>query len=298
VISVDVAATDPAVSKEFGAFHYAYLNRSVTTRNRLFLFFGATDAPAQNYALIGAAAANAGFHSIGLAYPNGPQPVNAATVCGASPDPDCTGKVREEVLTGTDASPLIAVNAANSVQNRLTKALQYLHQQNPGDGWDQFLVTGSPRWDLIRVSGLSQGGGMAGYLAKQKMVDRACFFSAPADWDVLGARPAAWVLAPGLTPAARVFGFNSQLDPVVFYPRILRTWTAFGLDAFGAPVDIDGVASFGSTHELNTTQGPAVAAHTSTAADSTTPVDNRDTSAAYPGGTPVYLPVWNYACFS
>lgn len=297
VIAVDVAATDAAVSGAFGTSHNAYINRSVAPRNRLFVFFGATDAPPQRYTLIGSAAANAGFHSIGLAYPNGPDPVNAATLCGGSADPDCTGKIRAEVLTGIDTSPLIAIDPADSVQNRLTKALVYLQQQYPGDGWDQFLGGSGLRWDLIRVSGLSQGGGMAGYIAKQKSVERACFFSSPADWDTVGGQPAAWVLAPGATPAARIYGFDSQLDPVVVYPRILRTWTALGLDAFGAPVNVDAVATYGATHELTTSLGTVTSAHTGTAADSTTPLDFADKSTAYPDGTPVYLPVWTAACF-
>ena len=298
VIAVDVVATDAAVSSAFGTSHYAYINRSVTARNRLFVFFGATDAPPQRYALIGSAAANAGFHSIGLAYPNGPDPVNAPALCGGSADPDCTGKIRAEVQTGIDTSALVSVDTANSVQNRLTKALLYLHQQYPADGWDQYLGVGDLRWDLIRVSGLSQGGGTAGYLAKQKSVDRVCFFSSPADWDVVGGQPSPWVLAPGATPPDRIYGFDSQLDPIVVYPRILRTWTALGLDAFGGPVNVDGVVAYGGTHELTTALGSVTAAHTGTAADSTTPIDTANKSVAYPAGTPVYLPVWTAACFS
>jgi len=291
VLTVDVASTDPAVSTAFGSTHYAYINRGVGAKNRLFLFFGATDAPPKNYQLIGTAAADAGFHSLGLAYPNGPQPVNSAALCGGSTDPDCTGKIREEVLSGSDASPLISVGVADSVQNRLVKALTYLDQQYPADGWGQYLDRGAVRWDLVRVSGLSQGGGLAGYIAKKFAVDRACFFSSPADWDTVGGQPAAWILrAGGATPASRIFGFNDQIDPVVFYPRILETWTAFGLDAFGAPVDVDTTTNYGGSHELNTAQGTVVSAHTSTAADSTTPLDGT--------GAPAYLPVWKYACFN
>ena len=297
-IAVGVVATDAAVSEAFGSSHYAYINRSIAPRNRLFVFFGATDAPPQRYALIGSAAANAGLHSIGLAYPNGPDPVNAATLCGGSTDPDCTGKIRAEVLTGTDASPLVSIDAADSVQNRLIKALRYLDQQLPGDGWGQFLDNGDVRWDLVRVSGLSQGGGMAGYIAKQKLVDRACFFSSPADWDTVGGQPARWVVAAGVTPAARIYGFDSQLDPVVVYPRILRTWTALGLDAFGPPVNVDATASYGGSHEFSTALGTVMSAHTGTAADATTPLDAADKSDAYPDGKPVYLPVWTAACFN
>ncbi len=298
--TVTVTAADPAESPAFGTAHYAYINPSVLQQNRLFVFFGATDAPPQNYALIEAAAADAGLYSIGLAYPNGPDPVNASNLCGSSTDPDCTGKIREEVLTGTDTSPLISVSVADSVQNRLAKALFYLDRQHPGDGWGQFLDAGNNvRWDLVRVSGLSQGGGLAGYIAKTRVVDRACLFSSPADWDNVANRPAAWVLNPvSMTPASKIFGFNDRNDPVVPYPRIVQTWTALGLDGFGAPADVDTTASFNGTHKLYTDQGTVLSAHTSTAADSTTPVDAGRPSTQFPAGLPIYLNVWSYACFS
>ena len=61
-------------------------------------------------------------------------------------------------------------------------------------------------------------------------------------------------------------------------------------DAFGAPIDVDTTTNYGGSHELNTAQGTVVSAHTSTAADSTTPLDGT--------GAPAYLPVWKYACFN
>jgi hypothetical protein len=287
---VRVADTDPAVDPSFGD-HFAYINTSAAPRGKLFVFLPATDSTPDRYTLIETAAANAGFHSIGLAYPNGPDPVNL--LCSASTDADCTTKIRDETYSGTDTTTLVSVNASNSVLNRLTKALLYLHAQHPSDGWNQFLGAGnSIRWDLIRVSGLSQGGGLAGYIAKTKQtVDRACFFSSPADWNSLGNQPAGWVVAPGnLTPASRVYGFNNTQDPIVPLPHIKKTWLAFGMDSMGAIVDIDATQTYAGTHEMTTSLGTSISAHTSTASDLNTPMTS--------GGTPLYLPVWNYTCFN
>jgi len=287
---VNVQATDAAIDPQFGS-HYAYINTSVTSKGRLFLFFGATDSVPQFYTLIETAAANAGLHSIGMAFPNGPDPVNIS--CSGSADPDCTSKIREETFAGTNTSSLVSVSASDSVQNRLVKVLTYLQAQHPTEGWGQYLGSGnSIRWDLIRVSGLSQGGGLAGYIAKQKAaVDRACFFSSPADWDDVGNQPAGWVLSgTRMTAASKIYGFNHLSDPVVPFAHIQQTWQAFGLDAFGAPVRVDQTSSFNGTHELTTDLGSTLSAHTSTASDSATPLDT--------SSLPVYRSAWQYACFN
>lgn len=286
---VSVTATDPAIATSFGSNHYAYVNTSVTQRGRLFLFLGSTESEPQFYTRIETAAANEGFHSLGLAFPNGPSPVNLA--CSGNADPDCTGKIREETFTGTDVSPHIDVNVANSIQNRLLKVLINLRDTYPSEGWDRYVSGSTINWGLIRVSGLSQGGGLAGYIARHKAsVDRACFFSSPADWDSLNNQPAAWVRSgTSLTPASRIYGFNHEKDPVVSLSHIREVWQEFGLDAFGAPADVDSSGpNYNNSHELTTSLGGVLSAHTSTAADLNTPLVN---------GVPVYLDAWRYACF-
>jgi hypothetical protein len=289
--TVTVTDTDAAMDTSFGA-HLAYVNPSVSAKGKLFLFFPATASIPSRYTLIETAAADLGFHSLGLAYVNGPSPVE--TLCGASADPDCAGEIREEQFSGTDSSTLVSVSAADSVQNRVLKALIYLQNTYPTEGWGQYLNgSSSVRWDLVRVSGLSQGGGMAGYIAKQKQsVDRACFFSSPADWDDTSNQPATWVMSgTHLTAASRIYGFNNLKDPVVPYAHIKQTWTAFGLDPLGAAVSVDSASPpYGNTHELTTNLLDTLSAHTSTASDGNTPKDSN--------GNPVYLPVWTYACFN
>lgn len=295
--TVGVTATDASLSTAFGTSHAAYINAAVTARNRLFVFFGATDAPPQNYTLISSAAANAGFHSIALAYPNGPETISQ--LCAGIADPNCTGKVRAEVLTGADTSSQIVVSASNSVGNRLAKALVYLNAQFPGENWGQYLdAGGNVRWNLVRASGLSQGGGLAAYIAKTTTVDRGCYFSSPADWYDIGDVPPTWITAAATqTAASAQFGFNHEADLLVPLAHIRTVWTALGFDAFGASVRVDGASGFSGSHELTTALGTAAMAHTSTAADASTPLDTSRPTTQYPAGTPAYLPVWNYACF-
>jgi len=293
--AVDPAATDNAIDSTQGA-HDASINTAVTPRGRLFVFMPGTGGVPLAYRLIAQSAANNGFHAIGLAYEND---ISVKDLCSGSTDPDCAGKVREERFSGQDVSTLVSVNAANGIQNRLTKAVVYLAQQHPQDGWGQFLDnSGDILWDRVRVSGHSQGGGMAGYIAKQKRVDRVCFFSSPGDVDDVQNKLAAWVLAPGVTPAASHFGFSHQRDGEVPWALVQREWSAFGMDSFGAFVDVDSVAvPFNQSHMLTSnldkpswvTDADAQAYHGITVRDALTPLDGN--------GLLTYRRVWQYQCF-
>ncbi len=292
---VNPAATDAAIDATAGN-HDAVINTAVTPKGRLFVFMPGTGGIPLVYRLIVQTAANNGFHAIGLAYENA---TAVGDLCAGSIDPDCAGKVREERFSGQDTSTLVSVNTANGIQNRLTKALVYLAQQHPQDGWGQFLDnSGNVLWDRVRVSGHSQGGGMAGYIAKQKLVDRVCFFSSPADIDDVQHKLAAWVLAPGVTPAASHFGFSHQRDGEIPWTLIQQQWAAFGMDSFGAFVNVDSVAlAYNQSHMLTSnlnkpswvTIPDAQAYHGITVVDARTPLDGN--------GLPTYRQVWQYQCF-
>ncbi|MGH8640903.1 MAG: BPSS1187 family protein, partial [Burkholderiales bacterium] len=208
------------------------------------------------------------------------------------------GKVREERFSGQNTSALVSVNAANGIQNRLSKALAYLAQQYPQDDWGQFLDSnGDVLWQRVRLSGHSQGGGMAGYISKQKQVERVCYFASPGDFDDVLNNFAAWVLAPGVTPAARYFGFSHQRDGQLPWSAVLLQWEAFGMDSFGAFVDVDSVAPpFNQSHMLTSnldkppyvTEPDGHAYHGIIVRDALTPLDG--------SGLPVYRRVWQYQC--
>ena len=44
-----------------------------------------------------------------------------------------------EILDGRGESTVVDVDRANSIENRLIKALQHLAATYPGEGWAQFL---------------------------------------------------------------------------------------------------------------------------------------------------------------
>lgn len=252
----------------------------------LFVHLPGTGGKPGNSRLILREAAGQGLHAIGLAYPNVP---TVESLCSDSPDPDCYEKVRLEIIDGTDRTPLVAVNRANSIEQRLIAALTLLAQEQPGEGWGQFLADGQPVWRVLRLSGHSQGGGHAPLMARDRAVARVCMFGAPKDFsNVLLVSPG-WMSQTKQTPAERFFGFNHQEDS---QPQTLRNWAALGLGAFGPPVAVDGVAPpFGGSRQLTTQATPALAGqfHGSVVVDRNTPL------AA--DGSPLFKSVWRHMCF-
>ena len=101
------------------------------------------------------------------------------------------GEGAPQAIFGDDVTSLIDDQPEESVVNRLTKLLVALDRDHPAEGWAQYLANGQPNWTRIAVSGLSQGAGMAAYIAQRTRVARAILFSSP--WDNYGPRH---VLAP------------------------------------------------------------------------------------------------------
>lgn len=198
-------------------------------KGRLFLFIdGTATSPAmtKDIALYGA---ERGYNVISVAYPNNHA---IAQICDASEDPDCSGKVREEVLTGHDLSPQVSVREADAIEPRVRKLLAYLSIHYPEEGWGKFLHGQSIDWSIVSVAGHSQGAGYAAMLAKRHKVFRMLMISGVADVTQDGA-PAPWLSRPGATPAEREYGLTNVFDPIVRLRVARAGWKALGLDAFG-----------------------------------------------------------------
>ena len=289
------ASTDPAITTDNEVHIAINPSPSVTAKQKLVVMLPGTGAIPSQYRLILRSGAARGYHTIGLNYPNGQA---VGTECLVDNDPDCHGKLRRETILGEDVSPHVNVNVANSLVNRLRKLIAYLHALAPGEGWDRFLANGEPDWSRITVAGHSQGGGHAGYLTKLVSLDRAVYFSSPADWRNDVNQPATWLTAmAAVTPASRQYGFEHVDDNLVPYTIATANWRALGLDAFGAVASVDGAASpYGGSHQLSTNATPFNGSgivisptHGATVADESTPRTG--------AGTPLFDPVWAYLVF-
>jgi hypothetical protein len=272
------SATNAHITR-FDDDHIVWLAKDESKRiGQLMLLLAGTGGTPSNGTLIGATAAEQGYHVIGLMYPDD---IAVQSVCPTDPDPGCMAAMRQEIITGGNSSPYVAVDFENSIDGRLTALLQYLIRQYPDENWQQFLDVDHPRWSNIAVGGLSQGGGHAAYIAKLRLVRRVVMFAAPADG--IDGAPAPW-MSIGATPATHYYGFKHERDP---FTSIVPNWTALGITSFGAPTSIDAGLPTSGTHLLLTsaTSATGLAAHASVYADGATPTNN---------GVPVFLAAWKY----
>ena len=282
--------TDPQIDTDLQP-HYVALDKSVPSKNQLFLFFPGTGGTPFFQQQLNNAAADLGFHVIGLNYPND-QAVNGDLCGGASADLDCYAKVRLEIKDGVDRTSLISVTRANSIENRLIKLLGYLSARFPDDGWGQYLENNTIKWSAIVVSGHSQGGGHAGIIGRYHLVARVVLFAAM-DYNGRAQSPANWIAMPGSTPNAtpeeRFYGFSHARDDSVNFAILsAQVWPAYGMNAFGPVVNVESAAPpYGNTHSLTSNlDTPTGNYHGSVAVDRNL--------ALQADGTPVYKPVWEY----
>ena len=303
----NATTTDSAITAAPGTGEAPHISINpsplINPRGRLFVFLPGTQGRPAQYTFILRAAAARGFHSLGLNYPN---QVAMGVLCQTSPEPDCYWNARNAVIFGggSPVSGQVATSVADSIFNRLNKALVWLKNNHPTEGWGQFLLSDNTvNWSSVVISGHSQGGGHAGILVKRVALSRACYFSAPEDWNETADRPANWTSTRvNLTPADRQFGFGSDNDTLVPNSHAFAHWTGLGLSTpTGGPVLVDnGAAPYSGSQQLRTNLPPnpastalsqALKNHGVTVVDTSTPL-NVD-------GKPLFDTngVWAYLCF-
>ena len=275
--------TDPLISTFNTDSNYVYLNTSITPKNILVIHLPGTGGEPKRATLWGSLSANAGFHSIGLMYPNSP---TVGSFCSASSDVNCFENVRREIIEGVNYSSLISINSQESILNRAKKLIAYLRSNFPAENWGQFLDgNGEIIYNKVIFSGHSQGGGHAAMIGKFYSLNRVICFSSPKDWSIFYDTAPHWLSPTGWqTSAERIFVFNHTLDEQT---RQLEIWDSLSLNNYGAPVNVDINSSpYNQTRQLTTSYSvPAGDEHGSTIQDNKTPKIS---------GIPVFLPVWTY----
>src|SRR3954447_1025997 len=190
---------------------------------------GVTNLP-QDWTEMGSEGGRLGYHTIVLAYRNeAPIQTLPPDGCGTSVDPppsppNCAIDARMEILDGRGESTVVAVDRANSIENRLTKVLQYLAGTYPAEGWSQFVDTSgtepAPKWPEIAMSGQSLGAGQAVLAGMVHPLFRVAAFGGWTD------AKHGWV-KPGLTATSRYFTLIHARDN--FFARACYAYLALGL---------------------------------------------------------------------
>ena len=190
----------------------------------LAVFLTGTGGRPRGASVIIGAIAKQGYPVLALEYDDEPA---VSQVCPRDPDPACSADFREMRATGTGASRAVSNPPAEGIVARLVAALRYLARKDPR--WAGYLDGDQPRWDRLLLSGLSQGAGMAAWLAKQHEVARVVLFSSPWDWTGPDRRPAPWLSRPGATPVDRWWAeYNARENTA---PALRRAYAALGLPA-------------------------------------------------------------------
>jgi len=286
------SATTDGIDPAFDRLHEAYLNPAKTPRNKLVLFLPGTGVAPNVYKYFPETAANNGFHVLNLDY------INSFAFIGMSVTnncDDCYFETRMEILTGNNLSPVETVDRNNSIEHRLIKALEHLAKLAPADNWDQYLSGTNILWHKFVVAGHSQGGGQAGFIAKQYRVDRAIMFDS-GDWYDIESRPATWITTPGATPDNRFFGAAHTNDPLFPNPHQIPAWTGFGLAAIGPVVFAENETDpqFDCSRMIRTSVEPrnntgSTAYHGAMVRDLHVPLDQL--------GRPVFARLWEFMLF-
>ncbi len=206
VYSVAPNEADPGIQR--------YLQRSLIVFDRaarapvpLLLYLEGTGGNAAGARAFFDLAVDLGYRVISLSYNNEPAAMQA---CAGNPDPACSANFRQRRLFGDPTPSPADDQPAESIVNRLTRLLQFLDRNHPGEGWGAYLANGAPDWNQIAVAGHSQGAGMAAFLAKRARVRRVILLSGPVDYVRPGRQPAPWLGAPSATQVERWYGLYHQ----------------------------------------------------------------------------------------
>ncbi len=197
---VNPSTADPGVHA-FDDANVVVANPRAGPDTPLVIFMPGTGGRPENVLPLLAVIAGQGYRVIGLSYDD--EPAGNLT-CTRQKPPSCLALFREMRVFGSGRGGPVANPPAEAIVPRLVALLTYLAKAHPDGGWDAYLAPdGAPKWDRIVVSGLSQGAGMAAFIAKRVAVARVVLFSSP--WDVTGPddRPAPWLSLPSATPPER-----------------------------------------------------------------------------------------------
>lgn len=216
--------------------HFTDENYVVTSQNApsspdtlepLFVFLPGTNGRAKAVTDFLNFVAAQGYRVIGLQYDDVPA---VAGVCPQNPDPNCSEQFRRKRLYFQNPEfNLITDTQSETIQSRLVSLLKYLDSEHPSAGWGLYLdAAGLPNWPKIALSGLSQGAGMAAFVAKEHPLFRVVLFSSP--WDEYGQDKtlAPWINSNNLaTPSQNWYAAYHQSENTA--ALIARAYSALSI---------------------------------------------------------------------
>lgn len=268
--------------------HQVFINSGCVQNGKLVIHLvGSFDNPA-NTTYFPSLAANNGFKAINLKYRNN---VAASLACRNSNNSNCYLEFREEIIYGIEGSSSVDVDESNSIINRIEKLLIYLDQNHPSESWNNFLTpSGDIDWSKIIISGHSQGGGHAAFIAKDHEVDRVLMFASPNDYSNFFMAPANWISSPSATPTLDYYVFGNLFDDVIDFDNQFEIWSAMNLLVQSDSIHVDNSnCTYNNSSVLYTKIHDPLddfgTCHNNLIIDNFTPLFN---------GEPVFRSIWEY----
>lgn len=284
---VHPSTTDPTIVAHDEPHYVVTPPSDVVPRGELFLFFPGTGGFPADYTELLDHAAGLGYDAIALTYANDLS-INL-DLCAGTTDPSCHERARREIKEGRDLHASIDVPRVDCIEHRLVRLLAWLATHSPEERWSIYAPGETPDWTRLAVAGHSQGGGHAGFIARNHAVARCLVFSG-ADWFGAEQRVADWLRWPAVTPPRQIYGFTHARDVTPSLAVSREIWTAYGLDAFGPEMRVDNRDDYDDSHRLFTLLEPSsddrARYHNATAVNRSLP---RDAT-----GRNLLEPVWTY----
>lgn len=211
VLWIRPALTDAAMATN-DAPHLVVYDRSAKAGNILLFLSGTGGKPPGPVRFLNAAVER-GYRVISLSYVDTPAVAQVCIGEALADNADCAMKFRERRIYGRPADAPIDDPPQDAILNRFGKLLQYLTVVDPQGRWNQYLDGTTPNWDRVAIAGLSQGGGMAEFVAQRQMVARVVIFSG--GWDRSSrSQIARWYFGTSVTPPDRWFAAYNVAEPM------------------------------------------------------------------------------------
>lgn len=207
--------------------HLIMYNPSVAKSKLLLFMPGTHGVPDRGPKQLFNTAIEMGYRVINLSYINEQAVARYCRGENLKADPDCAEKFRTQRIFGTQLTGLIPDEPQDAIVSRLVKLLVYLNETDPKGDWDRYLEGDEPKWSIITVTGQSQGGGMAAFIAQRKKVNRIISFSGGWDFSSGDKEIAKWYFDKSVTPASRWFGTYHAQEPMA--ATIDKTYKALGI---------------------------------------------------------------------
>ncbi|WP_405562275.1 BPSS1187 family protein [Polaribacter sp. Asnod6-C07] len=225
VLKVKPSDTDAKITEANSPHLVAYNPKS--KQGKLFFFMPGTGGIAlRGPKKLFATAVSQGYHVINISYINRPAVAQICRGENLANNTKCTSEFRTKRIYGDNDFSLIDDKPHDAIVSRLTKLLIYLSKNDKEGNWDAYLEDGKPKWSEIAVSGQSQGGGMAAFIAQEHLVARVIDFSG--GWDYAAKNEIAkWYFNKSVTPTNLWYGTFHVTEPKA--KTIKETYDALGI---------------------------------------------------------------------